>query len=116
MPELVKEKLYGRDKDKAVTAFGTTQLSVLYLIGGVSFLILGCLIIGVTIRWTGRYINNRIFLSSVTFEAYVPFFSILWVQVLASGGGIPLLMKQFGLVLGCLFAMNDFVIKKESYP
>ena len=114
VPELVKERLYGRDKDKAVTAFGTTQLSVLYLIGGVPFLILGCLIIGVTIRWTGRYINKRIFLSSVTFEAYVPFFSILWVQVLASGGGIPLLMKQFGLVLGCLFAMERLCYKKRE--
>lgn len=114
VPELVKERLYGRDKDKAVTAFGTTQLSVLYLIGGIPYLTFGCLIMGATIRWTGAFINNRIFLSSITFDAYLPFFSILAVKVLASGGGIPLLMKEFALVLGCLFAMERLCYKKMS--
>ena len=113
VPELIKERLYSREKDKVNTSFGTTLFSVFYLVGGLPFITFGSLIIGVTIRWTGRYINRRMFLSSVTFDAYVPIFSILWVQVLASGGGIPLLMKQFGVVLGCLFAMERLCYKKR---
>lgn len=114
VPDLIKERLYGRHKDKAITAFGTTQLSVFYLIGGVPFLMLGCLIIGAAIKWTGNFISNRVFLSSVTFDAYLPFFSILWVKVLASGGGIPILMKEFALVILCLFVMERLCYKANE--
>ncbi len=116
VPGLIMQELYGRDKDKAITAFGTTQLSVFYLIGGIPSLILGCLIIGTTIRWTTMFISNHVFSAPSSFEAYLPFFCILWVKVLAAGGGLPLYMKEFTLVLGCLYAMERMCYKRNLIP
>ncbi len=114
VPDLIKKRLYGRDKDKAITAFATTLLAVFYLIGGVPFLTLGCFIVGWSIRWTASYINNRIFLSSITFDAYLPFFIIAWVGILVTGGSILLLIKGFALVLGCLFVIERVCYSKEA--
>lgn len=112
--ELIKERLYGRDKDNAITAYGTTQLSVLYLIGGVPFLVFGCLIMGWAIRWTSTYTTNHIFLYSITFDAYLPFFCVLWVKILASGGLIPLYMKELALGIGCLFVIERICYAKKE--
>lgn len=114
VPDLIMERLYGRDKDKAVTAFGTTLLAVLYLIGGIPFLTFGCLVIGWVFRWSSLCIKDYIFLSSTTFNAYLPLLCILWVKVLASGGMISLFIKELILVVGCLFVVERICYEKQE--
>ena len=111
--DLISEKLYGPDKDRAVTAFGTTQFSVLYLIGGVPFLIFGCFIIGWCFRWISMFIRKYI-LSSIAFNAYLPMLCILWVKLLCSGGLIPLYMKELILIVSFLYFAERICYKKEE--
>jgi hypothetical protein len=111
--DLILDKLYGPDKHKAVTAFGTTQFSVLYLIGGVPFLIFGCFIIGWSFRWISMFIRKYI-LSSTAFNAYLPMLCILWVKVLSSGGEIPLFMKELILVVSFLYFVERLCYEKEE--
>lgn len=111
--DLIPEKLYGPDKDKAVTAFGTTQFSVLYLIGEVPFLIFGCFIIGWSFRWISMFIRKYL-LSSIAFNAYLPMLCILWVKLLCSGGMIPLYMKELILVVSVLYFAERICYEKEE--
>lgn len=111
--DLILDKLYGSDKDKAVTAFGTTQFSVLYLIGGLPVLIFGCFIIGWSFRWISMCIRKYI-LSSIAFNAYLPMLCILWVKVLCSGGLIPLYMKELILVVSLLYFVERVCYEKEE--
>jgi len=104
--DLIKEKLYGYDKDKAVTAFGTTQFSVLYLVGGIPFLVIGCFVMGWTFRSLAMCIKNRMFTSQATFYAYLPFLCILWVKVLSAGGMLSLYLKELILVVVCFWCVE----------
>lgn len=106
--DLIKEKLYGSEKDKAVTAFGTTQFSVFYLVGGVGFLSLGCFITGWVIRWSSNYLRRKIFKLPFTFQAYLPLFCILWIKLLSSGGNMELYIKELILVIVCLAFMERY--------
>lgn len=106
--DLIKEKLYGAEKDNAVTAFGTTQFSVFYLVGGVGFLSLGSFIVGWVIRWSSNFLRQKVFRLSFTFQAYLPLFCILWVKLLSSGGDIELYIKELFLVILCLAFMERY--------
>ncbi|BFU91058.1 MAG: hypothetical protein NTAFB01_22450 [Nitrospira sp.] len=112
--DLIKEKLYGYDKDKAVTAFGTTQFSVLYLVGGIPFLTFGCFVLGWAFRWLAMCIKNRIFTSQVTFYAYLPFLCILWVKVLSAGGMLSLYLKELILIVVCFCCVERVCYRKEK--
>jgi hypothetical protein len=111
--DLILEKLYGSEKHQAVTAFGTTQFSVLYLIGGVPFLITGCFIIGWAFRWTSTLIMKHL-LSPIAFNAYLPMLGILWVKVLAAGGMLPLYLKELALVVIFLFFVERICYTKKK--
>ncbi|MFK5892765.1 MAG: hypothetical protein QM504_06060 [Pseudomonadota bacterium] len=106
--DLIKEKLYGADKDKAVTAFGTTYFSVVYLIGGGIFLIVFGFIVGWVIRWGLMLLRYNVFKSEFTLQAYLPFFCILWVKLLSSGGLVLLPMKELFLVTICLVFVERY--------
>jgi hypothetical protein len=112
--DLIKEKLYGHDKDKAVTAFGTTQFSVLYLVGGIPFLAFGCFVLGWAFRWLAMCIKNRIFTSQATFYAYLPFLCILWVKVLSAGGMLSLYLKELILIVVCFWCVERVCYRKEK--
>lgn len=106
--DLIKEKLYGAEKDKAVTAFGTTQFSVLYLIGGGLFLAVFSFMFGWFIRWSSSVLRLRIFKSDFTFQAYLPLLCILWVKLLSSGGNVSLYVKELVLVITCLYLLERY--------
>ncbi|MFK5950445.1 MAG: hypothetical protein QM500_16950 [Methylococcales bacterium] len=108
--DLIKYKLYGSAKDKAVTAFGTTQFSVFYLIGGGLFLSVCCLLIGIIIRYTSSFIQIILFKSKYTFNAYLPLLCILWVKLLSSGGNLMLYIKELVLVIVCLMLIERFTL------
>jgi len=104
--DLIKFKLYGSNKDKAVTAFGTTQFSVFYLVGGGFFLAIACLIVGMFIRLSSSFIQMKVFNSSYTFNAYLPLLCILWVKLLSSGGNLSLYIKELLLVVLCMYLLE----------
>lgn len=104
--DLILVKLYGYDKDKAVTAFGTTQFSVLYLVGGIPLLITGCFVLGWVFRWITGYLKNRLFTSHMTFYAYLPLLCILWIKMLSAGGMLSLYIKELMLIIGCLYCIE----------
>jgi len=106
--DLIKERLYGAEKDKAVTAFGTTQFSVFYLVGGGVFLAVCSLIIGWFIRWSSSVLRLKIFKSKYTFQAYLPLLCILWVKLLSSGGNLMLYLKELILVVICLVILERY--------
>lgn len=106
--ELMKESLYGDDKDEAITAFGTTQFSVFYLVGGVVFLSISCFIIGWVIRWCSVYLRTKVFKLNYTYHAYLPLFCILCVKLLSSGGNILLYVKEMFLVVLCMVFMEKY--------
>lgn len=112
--DLIKEKLYGYDKDKAVTAFGTTQFSVLYLVGGSPLLVIGCFVLGWMFRWLTMWIKNRILASETTFNAYLPFWCILCVKVLCAGGMLLLYFKELVLILGCLYCVERLCYQRQK--
>lgn len=114
--DLIKQKLYGNAKDEAVTAFGTTQFSVLYLAGGGALLTLGCFVIGWIIRWSSRWIREKVFRSPVTFQAYLPLFCILWIKLLSSGGVMELYIKELILVVACLAVMERVFTRNRVHP
>lgn len=106
--DLVKEKLYGANKDKVKASFGITYFSVFYLIGGGMLLVVFGFITGWLIRWSLMLIRFKVFKSSFTFYAYLPLVCILWVKVLASGGNLLLPMKELMLVVICLFLLERY--------
>ncbi len=112
--DLIKEKLYGYDKDRAVTAFGTTQFSVLYLVGGSPLLVIGCFVLGWMFRWLTMWIKNRILASDTTFNAYLPFLCILWVKVLCAGGMLLLYSKELMLIVGCLYCVERLCYQRQA--
>jgi len=112
--DLIKEKLYGYDKDKAVTAFGTTQFSVLYLVGGSPLLVIGCFVLGWMFRWLTMWIKSRILAAETTFNAYLPFLCILWVKVLCAGGMLLLYFKELMLIVGCLYCVERLCYQRQE--
>ncbi len=114
--DLIKKRLYGSDKKYAVASFGTTQFSVLYLIGGVVFLSFGSFVIGWSIRWTASLMRQRAFKYIGIFDAYLPLFCILWVKVLASGGLITLYLKELALVAASLYAIDKTCYVRKRHP
>jgi hypothetical protein len=112
--DLILMKLYGYDKDKAVTAFGTTQFSVLYLVGGLPFLVFGCFVLGWAFRWITKCINDRILISHMTFYAYLPLLCILWIKMLSAGGMLSLYVKELILIVGCLYCVERVCYRKQK--
>jgi hypothetical protein len=112
--DLIKEKLYGYEKDKAVTAFGTTQFSVLYLIGGEPFLVLGCFGLGWMFRCLAMWIKDRLLTFETTFHAFLPFLCILWVKVLSAGGMLFLYFKELVLIVGCLYCVERLCCQRQE--
>jgi len=106
--ELIKEKLYGSEKNKAVTAFGTTQFSVFYLIGGSFFLAVCSFITGWLLRLGSIFLKFKVFKSKYTFQAYLPLLCIFWVKLLASGGSLMLYMKELLLVVIFLVLLERY--------
>jgi hypothetical protein len=100
--DLIKQHLYGGDKDEAVTAFGTTQLSVLYLSGGMVGLICGGLLLGACIGTSFFALRRWVFRYAVTYEALLLSLCVLWVKLLSSGGLILLYVKEWFLVVFCV--------------
>lgn len=111
--DLIKERFYGHDKDKAVTAFGTTQFSVLYLVGGIPLLTFGSFVIGWAFRWLAMLIKDRILTSQITFYAYLPLLCILWVKVLSAGGMLPLYLKELMLIVGCFYCVERVCYRRQ---
>lgn len=112
--DLIKEKLYGSEKDKAVTAFGTTQFSVLYLIGGEPLLVAGCFGLGLMFRCLAMWIKDKLLTFDSTFHAYLPFLCILWVKVLSAGGMLLLYFKELVLILGCLYCIERLCYQRQK--
>lgn len=112
--DLIKEKLYGYEKDKAVTAFGTTQFSVLYLIGGEPLLVVGCFGLGWMFRCLAMWIKDRLLAFETTFYAYLPFLCILWVKVLSAGGMLFLYFKELVLIGGCLYCVERLCYQRQE--
>ena len=111
--DLIKERFYGYDKDRAVTAFGTTQFSVLYLVGGIPLLTFGCFVIGWAFRWLAMLIKERVLISEITFYAYLPLLCILWVKVLSAGGMLPLYLKELMLLVGCFYCVERVCYRRQ---
>lgn len=109
--DLIKEKLYGRDKDEAVTAFGTTLFSVLYLIGGLWLLYIGCLMFGWLIIGVSSILRERLYKSSIIFDAYLPFYSVWCVKLLSSGGEVALFLKELILVVAVLYLIERYCFR-----
>lgn len=112
--DLIKERFYGHDKDKAMTAFGTTQFSVLYLIGGTPFLAVGCFVFGWAFRCMTMLVKNRIFASEITFYACLPFLCILWIKMLSAGGMLSLYFKELILIIGCLYCAERICYRRQK--
>lgn len=106
--DLIKQKIYGTNKDDAISAFGTTFFSVVYLIGGGIFMSVFGFVVGWLIRWSLMFLKFKIFKSSFTFQAYLPIVCILWVKLLSSGGNMFLPMKELFLVVVCLFLLERY--------
>lgn len=114
--ELIKFDLYGAAQDDAVTAFGTTQFSVLYLMDGVISLTLGAFIIGWGIRWLITFIPSKILKSPVAFASYLPSFCLLCISFLSSGGEMLLFIKKLFIVIVSLFiAEKVCYVKKRNH-
>jgi hypothetical protein len=112
--DLIKEKLYGYDKDKAVTAFGTTQFSVLYLVGGIPFLAFGCFVLGWAFRCLAMFIKTRVFTTQATFNAYLPLLCILWIKVLSAGGMLSLYLKELILIVVCFSYVERVCYRRQT--
>jgi len=112
--DLIKEKLYGYEKDKAVTAFGTTQFSVLYLIGGEPLLVVGCFGLGWIFSCLTMWIKDTLLTFETTFYAYFPFLCILWVKALSAGGMLLLYFKELVLILGCLYCVERLCCQRQK--
>jgi len=111
--DLIKEKLYGSEKNRATVAFGTTAFSVIYLVGGGIFLIVFSFIVGALIRGSVVILKYKVFRSGYTFQAYLPLLCILWVKLLASGGGMALYMKELFLVVVCLALLERYGVRSK---
>ena len=97
-----------------MTAFGTTQFSVLYLVGGIPFLVFGCFVLGRAFRWLSTCIKDRILASEITFYAYLPFLCVLWVKVLCAGGMISLYLKELLLIVGCFYCVERICYRTQQ--
>ncbi|MCP5078880.1 MAG: hypothetical protein GY951_12600 [Psychromonas sp.] len=112
--DLIKEKLYGNRKDEAVTAFGTTQFSVFYLVGGVPLVAIGGFFLGWWIRAISNFMSNRLFRIPFTFEAYLPLYCFLCIKFLNAGGNMSLYLKELALVGGALYILERLCFKRSK--
>ena len=117
--DLIKLRLYGYDKDSAVTAFGTTQFSVMYLSGGVVGLYIGCFFIGLTLQSLFNLVRNLSHRSSLFMSSYLPLYGILGLQFINSGGNVLLYLKEFILVVAVLYfigtkCLSGVVLKEKA--
>lgn len=106
--DLIKERLYGTNKNNVVTSFGITIFSVIYLVGGSVFLLVFCFVLGWLIRWSVIYLKCKVLMSNLTHQAYLPILCIFWIKLLAFGGNILLPMKELLLVVLCIFLLERY--------
>lgn len=106
--------IYGDRAPDALTAFGLTQFSALYLSMGIGGLIIGPFLFSfISVRLYNAVLTSK-YLSPVIIKAFTPILAIFFVKVMLSGGGLLLFMKEFLVIVSGAFAMSYLFVKKSS--